>query len=600
MIASVFSSLPQPLYTAPFPVLEASLRLFHSFGECGPRNLKQELFPNLVAAIHASEVYRHPHPLVLMIYYDMTQRYATLVPLDMVQNVVASLVSTQGLRSTDAQLRSRSAYFLRKIVETLRNDAGCLLASTVGSFSDLILTNTSTDDAPLTEQAEMHLLEAVGLMTSAPSMNGKPSQEQLLLLKNMIDILIAQLMDVTQLTEYDPEFIAEIAGRKLSSIAALSKGHSCPKNCIAPTDGSGELFYQATLSIVPVLHAFSPFKSARSKAIMCLHRIIQCVGMRATAPMSELLPSFIQQSDVTDIEQTIQVLNQLMAEYGTTVSEVSGLALENLNALMAFLDALCGLVLDRLGVIYGQIMQAIGENKPNSTASNWQEEGNDDDSSEGGGAQSSLQSEKEHIQRCYVNFIQHIASYGCHPILLSETNINRLPDIFGAITTALQGAGEETPTAIASTFPIKRPVLILLAILTTKWLAVNVTISQEVTNLLVSLLCDVAIPLSFRACSDGSVDVGDAASQGYLGDIGHLLWAMASVKNEDTVQFLQMSLLPSLGWPGDAITELVTMLVAVGQQSSPAHASSAANTRVLSSFKEAFKVHIRKLHGKSS
>ena len=593
MIASVFSSLPQPLYTAPFPVLEASLRMFHSFGECGPKNLKQELFPNLVAAIHASEVYRHPHPLVLMIYYDMTQRYATLVPLDMVQNVVASLVSTQGLRSTDAQLRSRSAYFLRKIVETLRNDAGCLLASTVGSFSDLILTNTSTDDAPLTEQAEMHLLEAVGLMTSAPSAHGKPSQEQLSLLKNMLDILIAQLVEVTQLTEYDPDFIAEIAGRKLSSIAALSKGHSCPKNSAAPEDGSAELFYNATLSIVPMLHAFSPFKPARSKAVMCLHRIIQCVGIRATAPLAELLPSFIRNSDVTDIDQPIQVLNQLMAEYGTADEEASDFALETLNLLMEFLDGLCGLVLDRLGEIYSQIIEAIEEQKSSGNTAKWQQEDNDDESNEGG-AQSSLQTEKESIQKLYVTFIQHITVYGCHPILLSEANINRLPDIFGAITTALQGGGEESAAAVASTFNVKRPVLISLANLTIKWLASGVAISQEVTNLLVSLLCDVAIPLSFRACSDGSIDVSDAASQGYLGDIGHLVWAMAIVKNNDTIHFLQESLLPSLGWPTEGIAELISMLAAVNQSTSP---SNSGNTRVLSNFKESFKVLIRKLHG---
>mmetsp|Transcript_17919 Transcript_17919/g.29970 ORF Transcript_17919/g.29970 Transcript_17919/m.29970 type:complete len:1075 (-) Transcript_17919:108-3332(-) len=593
MIQSVFSSLPQPLYTAPFPVLEASLRMFHSFGECGPRNLKQELFPNLVAAIHSSEVYRHQHPLVLMIYYDMTQRYATLVPLDMVQNVVASLVSTQGLRSSDAQLRSRSAYFLRKIVETLRNDAGCLLASTVGSFSDLILTNTSTDDAPLTEQAEMHLLEAVGLMTSAPSAHGKPSQEQLSLLKNMLDILIAQLVEVTQLTEFDPEFIAEIAGRKLSSIAALSKGHSCPKNSAAPSDGSAELFYNATLSIVPMLHAFSPFKPARSKAIMCLHRIIQCVGIRATAPLAELLPSFIRHADVTDIEQPIQVLNQLMAEYGTADTDPSEFAQENLNALMEFLDGLCGLVLDRLGVVYNQIMEAIEEQKATgSVTNNWQED--DDDDSNEGGAQSSLQTEKASIQKLYVTFLQHIAVYGCHPILLSEANINRLPDIFGAITAALQGAGEDSQAAVAATLSVKRPALISLANLTMAWLAAGVTISLEVTGLLVSLLCDVAIPLSFRACSDGSIDVTDAVSQGYLGDIGHLVWAMATVKNKDTVMFLQESLLPSLGWPAEGIDELMAMLAAADKSTSPSHSG---NTRVLSNFKDAFKALIRKLHG---
>ena len=584
MLANVFDSLPQPLYTAPFPVLEAALRLFHSYGECGPQHLKQDMFPNLVVAIHNSEVYRHPHPLVLMIYYDMTQRYATHVPLDMVQNVVASLVSTQGLRSTDAQLRSRSAYFLRRIVETLRNDAGSLLASTVESFSDLILTNSGTEEAPLTEQAEMHLLEAIGLMTSA--MNGKPSPEQLQLLKNMLDILVEQLVEVAQLSEHDPEFIAEIAGRKLSSIASLSRGHSCPKNVIAPDEGSGELFFNATLSVIPIIQLFSSFKITRSNAITCLHRMIQCVGMRAISPLAELLPSFIQHSDVTDIDQPIQVLNQLMSEVGA--SEDTGSDADNMSNLNGFIDGLCGTVLDRLSEVYCQIIQAIDESKEGGNSnSEWLD--GDDDSTEDG-PQSSLAAEKIHIQKLYMVFIQHIAVYGCHPILLSETNINRLPDIFNAVTTALQGSGEDTTAAVAGTLPIKRPALVMLAHLTFKWLGDEVEISQEVVELLISLLCDVAIPLSFRAICDGSVDVADAASQGYISDIGHLLWSMSCVKNDDTINFLQQSLLPPLGWPDEAVTELVGMLCSVGPLAQ-------SNTKSLNNFKDQFKIFVRKLHG---
>ena len=74
---------------------------------------------------------------------------------------------------------------------------------------------------------------------------------------------------------------------------------------------------------------------------------------------------------------------------------------------MEFLDGLCGLVLDRLGEIYSQIIEAIEEQKSSGNTAKWQQEDNDDESNEGG-AQSSLQTEKESIQKLYVTFMSSL------------------------------------------------------------------------------------------------------------------------------------------------------------------------------------------------
>jgi hypothetical protein len=69
-----------------------------------------------------------------MAYYDIAARYAKIISLDTVCHVVSSMVTTQGLRSSDIQLRTRTAYLLLKICETLGSDAYFLLQS-IGSFS---------------------------------------------------------------------------------------------------------------------------------------------------------------------------------------------------------------------------------------------------------------------------------------------------------------------------------------------------------------------------------------------------------------------------------------------------------------------------------
>jgi hypothetical protein len=69
-----------------------------------------------------------------MAYYEIAARYTKLIPIDVICYVVSCLVSTQGLRHSDLQLRSRSAYLLLKITESLGPEAGCLLQC-VGSFT---------------------------------------------------------------------------------------------------------------------------------------------------------------------------------------------------------------------------------------------------------------------------------------------------------------------------------------------------------------------------------------------------------------------------------------------------------------------------------
>lgn len=76
--------------------------------------------------------------MVLMAYYEVATRYATQTPISTIQQVVSALVSTKGLRHSDNQLRSRSAFFMRKIAESLRDDAALLL-QVVGSFAGKFL-----------------------------------------------------------------------------------------------------------------------------------------------------------------------------------------------------------------------------------------------------------------------------------------------------------------------------------------------------------------------------------------------------------------------------------------------------------------------------
>ena len=83
------------------------LRLVHAFAECGSyfsEMVSSGVFPQLVSALHSTDVSMHPHPQVVMAYFEICSRYARISKLEDVQKVVGSMVGRQGLRNRNAQV----------------------------------------------------------------------------------------------------------------------------------------------------------------------------------------------------------------------------------------------------------------------------------------------------------------------------------------------------------------------------------------------------------------------------------------------------------------------------------------------------------------
>lgn len=105
----------------------------HAFSECGPQNAKmvsEGSFPQLVRAIHGTDIACHGHPQVLLSYYEISLRYIKLVPPATVSDIVLNLVGAHGLRcKSHRMIRNRSAYFLVKIAEAMEGKSSLLLSA---------------------------------------------------------------------------------------------------------------------------------------------------------------------------------------------------------------------------------------------------------------------------------------------------------------------------------------------------------------------------------------------------------------------------------------------------------------------------------------
>lgn len=121
--------------------MEAVLRLVHAFAECGAyfsELIASGVFPQLISAIHGTDVVMHPHPQVVMAYFEICSRYARFSNASDIQKIVSGMVGAQGLRSASVQLRNRTAYLLLKLVEAIPSQVCNGLIPAVSSFSGTV------------------------------------------------------------------------------------------------------------------------------------------------------------------------------------------------------------------------------------------------------------------------------------------------------------------------------------------------------------------------------------------------------------------------------------------------------------------------------
>lgn len=122
------SALPQPLSSAPTSDMEVALRLVYHYAE-GRRPapgaktaLKQDVsFREIIIALHQSDVTAHPHREVLLLYYDIGVRYATILKdsPELLTRLLGALSGKFGLQHSHERVRSRCCYLLLRLVKSV-------------------------------------------------------------------------------------------------------------------------------------------------------------------------------------------------------------------------------------------------------------------------------------------------------------------------------------------------------------------------------------------------------------------------------------------------------------------------------------------------
>ena len=111
--------------------LEAAVQLAHSFSEANTDQhaalVQGGSFPELINALHASNISEHAHPQVLLIYFELCVRYLNLCTPQSLQRVAEVLSGPRGIRNPDAAVRARAAYSMKGVADGFEFKAYLLL-----------------------------------------------------------------------------------------------------------------------------------------------------------------------------------------------------------------------------------------------------------------------------------------------------------------------------------------------------------------------------------------------------------------------------------------------------------------------------------------
>lgn len=497
----------------------------------------------------------------------------------------------------------------------------------------------------LRRQSELYLLEAIGIMTSSfdwnagsgvdkgksyeTAMSESPTaamlaayaqqnglmpagnidasipQSQVHLMSIMLEVLVSQLSLVARHPDLERcgAELSDIASHKLASIAALCRGHSY-KKCGTVSNPQYEQFQDAIGNIFgtsfPVVSSICQgplvqYKTVRDKGVVYFHRLLQVLGMKVLGHIRDSYLCFISNADTLDLENVVQLANSLMVEFGSSAT--------------TFVDEVLGTTLDRIVYLYSD------EGCAASVAAAMAAQANIDRNNVNSetivqAPVPSLETTRILLQRQYLCFLQHIATYSCHAALTSSRNMSRLDSIFRSVVQGLNGGGDGI--SAQGGIPLRRAALCFLSELTRDWIiseeseaqpggsSINIKATSDasgslklpappsqVSTALASLLFETVLPVALTVCTGGAgLDMrGDVQSQGLLVDTGVLISVLVGRRPRDTIEYFRRVLLPGLGWHVNAVTPMLALL----------------DTKVpVGTFKESFKKLIRQNLGTSS
>eukprot|EP00956_Cyclotella_meneghiniana_P038805 scaffold160124_cov60-Cyclotella_meneghiniana.AAC.4 len=487
-IQRCFSSLPQPLAAATTEEIEVALRLVHHYGE-GRRPppgakaaLKDDQFRDIVMALHCSNISSHHHREVLLLYYDLSVRYAAILKEmpELLSNLLNALSGTQGLQHLHARVRSRCCYLLLRLVKSSGGKATRpYVEVVVEGIQRLLYPPEGISVVPIQPNDALYLFETTGLLLGTTGLDEDLQQ------RCATGVLTPHVQAIEQILQSpdllgDVELYSEQLSMSISAIAQLSKGWQGQ-----PPLGVQNVLSAAVDISLRVLVTLSASPLVRNRTTVLLQRMILCLGEGMLPKMPEFMQALLSncttEDDVLDISQLI---NQLCIKF----KEKAVPAID--SSLLPFLQRVLALQLSESSVV----QSGNGDAPPPHVVT-----------------------EQLSIRKQAFSTLQHIATHNASAVFHSENNAGSIADILRLMNDG----------AIAVPEPImKKTCTMFFGELTREWGSEESSAPMNVKNGYFDFLYEVFVPGMICLILDPSFNVKDALQYRVLAEFGVVLWLL--------------------------------------------------------------------------
>ena len=303
-VSHALANLPVPISTSPMPDVEAALRLIYHYCE-GIRPppgitvlMKNNTFRSILLALHSSDITCHPHDEVLLLYYDLSVRYHFIFhdQPDLLPQILDSLSGSRGLQHPSPKVKSRSCYFLLKIVKSLGPDLRPYVEQAVTGLSRLVL-----NPSPYRPEDALYLFETMGLLLGTTGLS--PTEQQ----QSLTHVMTPHIRSMEDMLSHHAD--GGILSGSLSAIAFLSKGFTKPPPEV-------QLVLMETVNItLTVLEVLPENEQIRRNSVIIFQRMIQCIGHKILEYVPRCLEVFITHCTSEDVVDVAQMFNQLCIKF---------------------------------------------------------------------------------------------------------------------------------------------------------------------------------------------------------------------------------------------------------------------------------------------
>ena len=461
------------------------------------------------------------------------------------------------------------------------------------------------DQGGLDEEAEVHLLEALSLLTSSansdrdrgPNPSPNPSQQQLFqsaLLQQLLQTLSSQIHSLSSLVGCLPDHVppskeigagseaeAEVPpavgmlARRIHGAASLCCGFTHRTHSSASPHFEGAFTAVLSSLLAPTGPQWqSPLRygPVRASTVVLTHKALLAVGPRCLQLqlqvqgqtlllLAALLRTLLGQRD---LDYVPQLLNQIMVE---------------------FRQAAVDLVADLLPAVFDRLSQA------------GLEQGR---SAQGGEEAPHMAAERASPRRQLLLLLQHVSTHDCQAAFFCSPMHERYLEATLEMTmSCLQGRILNSSSSLPSQasvpagdsaliLPLQRAALVILTALSKAWLPPaaegGMAPPLQLREAFRSFLFSSALPALLLALSDPrNINARDANAQGVLAEAASLLWTVVSSYQAGEAELAVVQTAGAV-WPAEACNRLAQLLG--GARSAP-----------LGTFRESFKQMIRSLSG---